>query len=350
MPRNIPINKGNYPLDTLEREAEFERRRACGWEEEYFKYRRDWAALPQRFEVTEYPLLVDMELSTICNLRCPFCYTITDDFKEKVDAGLMDFDLYKKVIDEIGGRVVALRLSLRGEPMLHPRFIDAIRYAKERGVNEVSTLTNGSKLTPEFFEETMEAGIDWITVSFDGLYEEYEKNRYPQKFDVMYVRLRSIKKIKEKNGKVKPVIKIQSVWPAIRDNPSEFYNMMSKVSDLVAFNPIIDFAHSTPFEDIEFEEDFSCPQLYQRLVVGADGLVMMCSNDEESEHIIGDARSEKIHDIWHGEKLNEVRALHKKNRGFKEVDVCRKCYLPRETTEEVAEVNGRRLTVRNYVT
>lgn len=343
------INKGNYSLDTVEREELFNKMRGSGVDKEYIRNRREWAEYPGKRYVAEYPLLVDLELSSICNLRCPFCYTISDEFKKKVNAKLMDFKLFRKVIDEIGSKVFAIRLSLRGEPTLHPDFLEAIIYAKKRGIGEVSVLTNGGPLTPELFEKAMDAGLDWITLSFDGLRGEYENNRRPLKFEVMYDRLLKFKEMKAARGKVKPVIKIQSVWPAISGNPSEFYETMSCVSDLVAFNPLIDFTRRYTQDEVEYEDGFSCPQIYQRLVVGADGLVMTCANDEENECVVGDANKQTIYDIWHGKELSRIRETHSKRDGFMNIAICRKCYLPRKTREDKFEVCGRELIVRNYI-
>jgi len=117
---------------------------------------------------------VDIELSSVCNLTCPMCYTITDEFKKNVNVTRMNWELYKRIVDEIGGKVPAIRLSLRGEATLHTKFVDAIRYAKERGVKEVSTLTHGGKLTLPYFEKIAKAGIDWITISIDGVGATYE--------------------------------------------------------------------------------------------------------------------------------------------------------------------------------
>jgi radical SAM protein with 4Fe4S-binding SPASM domain len=344
---NIPINKGNYSLDTSEREALFEQCRAAGWDEEYRLYRECWAEYPQKQIVSEYPLLVDAELSSLCNLRCPMCYTITEEFKNKVEATLMDFDLFKKIIDEIGGKVPALRLSLRGEPTLHPRFIDCILYAKERGIGEVSFLTNGSRLTGDFFEEIMKAGADWITISVDGMNEVYEEIRRPLKFRETLEKIIGIKKIKEEAGLHKPVIKVQSVWPAIRKNVMTYYNTLMPYTDLISFNPLIDYLGKD--EDILYDYDFCCPQHYQRLVIGADGIVMMCSNDEESTTIIGNAQKQNIREIWHGDKLNTIRDQHKKKNGFMQMAICRKCYLPRKTDDsERVSVNGREIIIKNY--
>ena len=152
-------------MDTEEREALFEQYRGEGWEDEYKKYRKNWVELAQTQKVSEYPQLVDLELSSVCNLKCPMCYTISPEFREKVNTKLMDFELFKKVIDEIGGKVPALRLSLRGEATLHKQFNECIAYAKQSGIKEVSTLTHGGKLTPEFFKKMVDTGIDWITIS-----------------------------------------------------------------------------------------------------------------------------------------------------------------------------------------
>ncbi|WP_419770598.1 MAG: radical SAM/SPASM domain-containing protein [Candidatus Marinarcus sp.] len=347
--KNIPINKGNYnSFETQEREKLFEEYKSEGWKSEYTEYRANWSKFPLEQIVNEYPLLVDLELASVCNLKCPMCYTITDEFKEKVNAKLLDFELFKKIIDEIAGKVPALRLSLRGESTLHPKFIECIKYAKDKGINEISTLTNGSKLELEYFKKIVDAGIDWITISVDGLDDKYEKIRKPLKFNDTLQKIKDMHQYKLDNGLHKPVIKIQSLWPSIKKDPSKFFNTFEPITNLIAFNPLIDYLQND--SDIVYIENFSCPQLYQRLVVGADGSVMMCSNDEENDHIIGNANIETIYNIWHGEALNKVRALHKKQDGYKNLDVCKRCYLPRATeASETSEVNGRKFDILNYV-
>jgi hypothetical protein len=81
-------------------------------------------------------------------------------------------------------------------------------------------------------------------------------------------------------------------------------------------------------DDIVYKEEFSCPQLYQCVVVGSDGKVMMCSNSEVV--IIRDADEQGICEIWHGEPINRVRETH---------------VMPNET----ATVKSRTTNVENYV-
>lgn len=345
--KNIPINKGNYAMDTPERIREFHRKLAIGWEEGYKEYRKNWNEYPQNQYVAEYPLLVDLELSSLCNLRCPMCYTITEDFKKKVQRQLMDRELFRKIIDEIAGKVTAVRLSWRGESTLHPEFVEFIKYCKDSGIGEVSFLTNCARLDKEYFLQIAKAGADWMTISVDGIGRQYEDVRKPLKFEDTLQKIKDIYEIKKKNGWEKPVIKVQGIWPAIRNDPSAYYNALAPYTDLVAFNPLIDYLDKD--EDIIYEEDFACPQFYQRLVIGSDGRALLCSNDEESGYILGDVKKESVYDIWHGERLNQARKLHEAG-AFGEIAVCRKCYLPRATEEsEHAFVNDREIIIKNYI-
>ena len=109
----------------------------------------------------------------------------------------METKLAKKIIYEIGRKVVTLRLSFGGETTLNPDLIEIIKYAKQKDIKEISFLTNGSNLEPDYFEKLLLAGVDWIIISFDGLYDEYEKNRYPLKFNDMIYKLMKIKEIND---------------------------------------------------------------------------------------------------------------------------------------------------------
>lgn len=348
MATEIPINKGNYTMETPEREAAFHAKLGAGWEKEYEAYRKNWNEYPKKQFLSDYPLLVDLELSTVCNLRCPMCYTITEHFKKRVKVGFLDFALFKRIVDEICDKVPALRLSLRGEPTLHPKFFECVSYAKQKGVREISMLTNGSKLSCEFIEKLVEIGLDWLVISVDGLNEKYESVRRPLKFKDTLQKIKNLKLIKQQKKSTKPVVKVQGIWPAIKDNPEAFYNTFIDDVDLIAFNPLIDYLGKD--ENIVYVDNFLCPQHYQRLVIGSDGQAMMCSNDEEGMEIIGDANQQTIHQIWHGERLGQMREKHRQQNGFKSIPVCKKCYLPRQTEDvEKAAVNGREFIIKNYV-
>lgn len=348
----IPVNKGHFDLEPPERAAAFSEKLGRGWESDYREYRRLWEELPVRKEVRDYPLLVDLELSSRCNLKCPMCPTVTDEFIDKrvkpFKRGAMDFVLATKIIDEVAGKAYALRLSWVGEPLLNPKFVEIVRYAKQKGIREISFLTNGTKLRPDYFKKVAEAGVDWITISVDGMGDTYNRIRAPLRFDETIEKIRAIKRYKEKHGLEKPVIKIQGVWPAVRENPEDFYNTLAPIVDLVAFNPLIDYLHKD--SDIVYEDNFSCPQYYQRLVIASNGDAAMCSNDDNVTVVVGNAYEQSIHQIWHGEKMQRLRDIHARKDGFKEILACARCYYPRKTApDEMARINGREIHIENYV-
>ena len=343
-----PINKGQFTLEPLEREAEFERKRGWGVENEYSENRRQWVEYPEQQYVANYPLHVDIELASVCNLRCPMCYTITPEFKKKVNAKLMEIDLFEKIVDECAvGGVFSIRLSFRGESFLHKNILSCVRYAKQKGIKEVSTLTNGLKLDEEMFAELMGAGLDWITISFDGLGETYENIRRPAEYERAVEKIANYASIKKRSGKVKPVVKVQSILPAIEDDPEAFYEVFAPITDMVSANPLIDFMQD--ISHLPKIENFICPQIYQRLVIGADGLCMMCTNDEEGQIIVGDAKDQTIAEIWHGDKMQQIREVHEQHNGCQELSPCQTCYLPLQTYPEEISLGGHKAVAEKYV-
>lgn len=101
---------------------------------------------------------------TACNSKCLFCldsdtprgvFLPEAEVKAELDRGLAKGA--EKVI--ISG----------GEASLHPRFVDFVRYAKERGYQRVQTVTNGFKFEDRaFYEACMDAGLGEITFSLHG--------------------------------------------------------------------------------------------------------------------------------------------------------------------------------------
>jgi MoaA/NifB/PqqE/SkfB family radical SAM enzyme len=283
-------------------------------------------------------------------MKCPMCYTITDEFKSKVNRQFMDLGLFRKLVDQCARRkTYSIRISLRGEPFMHRDVIAMIKYAKKKGIREVSSLTNNLAMTPSLFKEAMEAGLDWLTISFDGLGKTYERIRQPAKFEESYGKIKEYKRIKEQSRSRKPVIKFQSVWRARTNNAKEYFDAFDRYVDNIAVNPLVDYLLKDRVKDILHEEKFICPALYQRLVIGADGIALLCPNDEFYWHTIGDANKESLYDIWHGKRMREARRINRRHEGVKDLKPCRHCYLPRKTKPSVEAFGGRNIIIDKYV-
>lgn len=315
----------------------------------YLLNRFRWHYYPRWHLVSRFPSHLDIETSSVCNMQCPMCFTITKDFKTKIDKEFMSFSLFKKIVDEaVKHKTYSVRISHRGEPFIHPEVIDFIKYAKENGIKEVSSLSNILALSPSLFEQAMKAGLDWLTISFDGLGDTYEAIRKPAKFKESYEKIKEYKRIKEEAKSYKPVIKIQSIWPAIRDYAEEYIKSFEPYVDTIASNPLIDYLHKDDPAKIEYWEDFDCPTPYQRLTILSNGLVPYCHNDEFNTSIVGDIKKETIYNIWNGKKMKKVREAHKRNNGVTELSACKHCFLPRKVKPVVEHIGNKKIIVEKY--
>ncbi len=335
-------------LSSLWESARFVYYRGKGHLFRFVRNRIKWHIYPRFHILPKFPDHVDIEASSACNMRCPMCFTITDEYKTNVKLTVMKFDLFKKIVDEcVEHGAFSIRLSWRGEPTLNPKYVEMARYAKTRGIKEVSSLTNALKLTPAMFEELVDVGMDWLTISFDGMGETYNRIRAPAKFDEAVAKIRIFHEIKERKGSVKPVVKIQGVWPAVKEDPQGFYDTFRDIVDQVAVNPLLDYLRKD--SEIVYRKDFTCPVLWQRLAIGADGKVPLCIHDELSHHIIGDVNRQSIYDIWNGPLLREAREAHLTHVGVQKYKACAECFLPRASQPVTATVSGRTMTIENMV-
>lgn len=344
-------NKDQISFSNWQENLRFHYYRGKGHLFRYLLNRFAWYYYPRFHYVSPYPEHVDMELSSTCNMRCPMCYTNTPEYIKQVKKGLMDRGLWQKIVRECAaGKVFSLRLSLRGESTLHPDFVEALRLAKELGIKEVSTLSNALLLTPKMFEELVDAGLDWLTISADGVGETYEKIRRPARFNDLIEKLKSFQAIKRIKRSFKPVIKVQTVWPAIQANPQAYYNIFKPLVDQVSCNKYIDYSIRYNETGIgKKKPELDCFVLYQRLTIGSDGGVMLCVNDEMCQNRIGDLNHQSIYDIWHGDGLTTARRLHRQNMAIQHYELCKQCYLSNED-ESLTKVNisGRDVQIDSY--
>jgi len=276
------------------------------------------------------------------------CYTVTEEFKRRVPHRNMDFGLFCRIVDQLARHgVYSIRLSWRGEPTLNPHFLECVRYAKAQGIREVDSLTNALRMTPEMFEELVDLQMDWLTISFDGTGETYERIRMPAKFDEMVEKIRLFSEIKKRKKSVKPVVRLQGVWPAIAEDPERYFDTFEPLVDEISVNTLLDYLHNDG--QIEYLKNFTCPVPFQRLVIGSDGRAFMCINDELGREPVGDTQSQSIEEIWNGPPMTRIRQTHLRCKGVETLAPCRACYQPRATAPTPVRVGDRVIVLEHLV-
>lgn len=282
-----------------------------------------WHLHPRLGIVSRFPTHIDIEVSSACNLRCPMCKST-----EMRNAGIkfgqnMEWDLYTRLIDECAKEsLYSIKLSWRGEPTVHPKLADMVKYAKDKGIKDVAFLTNGFALHEDQMSKLVRYGLDWISLSFDGFKEDYERIRYPSKFEDVIENMKYMRDCRMYFNRKTPQIRVQSIQSVIEGREDEFLQLWDGIADKVYFIP--DQIRTLDEGDYKHDPNYVCPNPWQRMVVAADGTVPQCITDYSCDVILGDANKQTLKEIWHSTDFWAQRLVQKtKQRQIYEP--CRKC-------------------------
>jgi MoaA/NifB/PqqE/SkfB family radical SAM enzyme len=272
---------------------------------------------------TPFTLFVDP--SDACNFQCKFCPSGNKTLLKQVDRKprLLDFDLFKKIIDnldEFDRPLKVLRLYKDGEPLLNPRFPDMIAYAKQRGCAlSIDTTTNGSLLNPEMNVRLIDAGLDRINISVEGVSEEQYRqfSRYTIDFNAFVA---AIRHFYEHRGSCSVCVKICG---DILSEPEKtrFLTVFGDISDQIFIEHIAPCWPEYELQGVEvnaavgiygqpIKEVAVCPYIFYSLSINSDGKASLCFLDWARKLIVGDVTKQSVREIWNGPLLHDYRKMH----------------------------------------
>jgi radical SAM protein with 4Fe4S-binding SPASM domain len=308
--------------------------------------RLKWYGCPGFFITPSYPCHIELEASAACQMKCPMCAQ-GKMFEQGLAMGNMPMDLFKKIVDEVHNKVYSIKLSWRGEPSLNPNMHDMIRYAKlEKKMKSVAFLTNFERYDEAKIDDLLTTGVDYVSISFDGMKDTYERIRYPAKFEETIEKVKYFRRRRDELGLKLPVIRVQSIYSAIKDHAEEFLALWEPICDRVNF--IADqyrADHDTDAYDLE--PGYACPTPFNRMAIGWNGRVTQCYSDYGELTNYGDASKNSVYDIWHNEHFDKLRVSMKTGTRLDHHAPCRTCdHGAKNTTGEWITVQGRELPVR----
>ena len=291
----------------------------------YLVYRYKYNLYPKLKILDDYPPCVQIEPTSICNLRCVMCYQTDKSFssKSKGHMGYMDMSLFKKVIDEIEGNVEAVTFASRGEPTLHPNFDEMLDYCGNKFLG-LKMNTNATLLNEKKLHKIFSSGLRTLVLSIDEKNKKnYEEIRVNAKFEKIMKNLKLLNKVREQYKKSsKMTVRISGV--KINDNQNVkdmnfFYKEFADEISLVQFNPW-QSAYENEINNIKEV----CSELYKRTFVWWDGKVNPCDYDYKSLLSKLNVNDFSIKEIWHSESYNYIRFQHA-NKKRAEIFPCNRC-------------------------
>lgn len=287
----------------------------------------------------DYPLLLDLELTNLCNMRCLFCGTLA----QTRDKGYMTEDVFNRILEEATLNKIHLRFIRWGEPLLHKDIIKWLKLAVGKGLYTHIT-TNGSLLNKEISSQLVDIELDSIKISFQGANEEgYSVMRNNKMYSKVVANLKMLHKIR--GERKKPFMEISSSMTDETDEEIDaFRSMMGKYTDKV----VIGKTNMNRYEELNMElkgEELKrfrklvkiqtvrklhkeCPEVFDKLSVNFDGTVSACCGDYNNLMIVGDIKKQTLGDIWKSEKMKMYRRMLA-NKEHRKLPLCKTCYVTR---------------------
>jgi len=285
---------------------------------------------------TIIPQSVIIETVFGCNASCTMCPI---DLPTDRTKGIISSTLFEKIIDDLEPYKESIRqldLFGVGEPLLDPNYPAKIAYAKNKGFTNVGFATNADLLTSEKAMAVLEAGIDTIMLSIDGMSKEtHESIRKKTDFDNVVKNTRNAIRLRDQNGhSTKFVLRFIrqdnnihewddycTYWKAIID---EAKGDLIVGYDLHSWGGEIE----TPQDDTPaVPADLPCHHLFDRMTILKDGRVSICCADMHlAEHIVGDCTNTSPIEVFNSKAMNGYRDLHCSGNRF-QMKICKACTI-----------------------
>ncbi len=247
--------------------------------------------------------------------------------------GFMEFDLYKKIIDEASPFVYDIFLFLSGESLLHKDIFEMIKYAKSKDIN-VDLHTNATLLNREKAYKLLESGVDTVTFSFDGYDKEaYEKIRVGADFDTTVNNMADFLKIKRELGMKKPYTKLRNTAIpnlssfAKEEERAKRKKFLSHFQSLPLDEFVVCDVYGSPGEAGETQPQAfynSCRFISFAMSILWDGSVVVCCGDFFGALKLGDVSRDSLIQIWNNDKMVFLRDKLAKGE-YQDVEMCANC-------------------------
>ncbi|NJL44326.1 MAG: radical SAM protein [Nitrosarchaeum sp.] len=282
---------------------------------------------------------ISFEVTSVCNLRCPFCPV----GQGKVAKGLMTLEDHKTIIDKIPSTVKRLRYSYRGDPSMNPNWVKMVKYASSKGFYTYVS-TNGVVLK-RYAKELAESGLHRLMIAIDGATQEtLTKYRVGSNIGLIKEGIRLLVEERKKSKTKSPKdIMIQTVIS--RNNEHEIPVMQELARELgvdrIKFKTLAvklgeDWEMKGKDEQLDFlprnkaywrtgEGVVICPGLSETVILH-NGDLGVCCNDYQGKLIYGNLLKQTWEDIFTSPKYYAMRRQMIK-KGF---TMCKDCSITGE--------------------
>lgn len=292
------------------------------------------------------PYHVVVDPTNACNLGCPLCPTGVGE-SQRIK-GILKFDQFKKIIDEVESYCIELHLYNWGEPTLNKHLIEMINYANSKNIWTRISSNLSLKYKNDYLEKLLNSGLSLLHVDVDGIDQEvYSKYRKKGDLNIVIDNLRKIKEIKMKNNLKEPIIELAML--AMKQNEhqhKDFFKFAKELNadevkiDKIQHNPNMDegWLPTNPeliYKTYEGGEAHShsstentinqCHWPWSGIVINWDGGTNPCCIIDDPKSDFGNIKNSSIQNIWNNTKYVSSRSEFGDKKEIKENTICNIC-------------------------
>lgn len=293
------------------------------------------------------PFSVHIFPTNKCNFKCTYCIqALSSEEMEKKNfiKDVMDFEVYKKAIDDIAeydDKIKALIFAGHGEPLMHPKISKMVKYAKEKNIaDRIEITTNGVLLNKKMSDELIEAGIDRLKISIQGITEKKYKDI--AKYNLNYEKfLKNLKYFHENKKHTEVYIKIIDIALDNKEDELKFKEMFQDVATYVDIEYAIPFVKEIDLSKIKdnfdkckqghFTQSNICSMPFYMQVIDTKGNILPCCSTD-IPITLGNVKEISLKEAWFSKKTNNflLKMLEDRNKNL----VCKNCSVPEYGLQE----------------
>jgi len=300
--------------------------------------------LVTKLQSRPYKLIIDP--TNACNLGCPLCPTGIG--KSDRIKGLLKFEKFKKIVDEVKEYCIEMHLYNWGEPTLNKDLIRMINYASSLKIWTRISSNLSLKLNDQYLEDLTKSGLSLLHVDIDGLDQEvYAKYRKKGDLKIVLSNLEKITAFKEKFKLKEPVIELSML--AMKQNEhqhADFLKMKDKLKaneikiDKIQYNPNMDKKWLPLNKELIYktydggkasshsandDEKKQCHWPWSGIVINWDGGVNPCCIIDDPSSDFSNINSKSIKEIWNSEEYISSRSEFTDGSEITKKTICNIC-------------------------
>lgn len=291
------------------------------------------------------PIVYNIETTNRCNMKCKMCPRTTMMTRSIED---IDRETFIRVVDQLKPHDAetwqkwkayceekygiaesdepsenhfflyaiskVIQLHGYGDPLLDKHMHEYVEILRDRGFYSYFSC-NPANINFDLTYKMMEAGLDYIKYSIESVDDEVHKSIRGEasNFTTSYESILKVLDYKEKHGLGTTVV--ITMLNLNRSNQREDFDRLVE-----AFEGLDVYVYLKSEDCQWYRKDFHgtesihwsecCKHPWMTMTIKSNGDATMCMEDFNNEIIMGNVKSQSLHEIWHSDEYRDFREAH----------------------------------------